>query len=362
MSDSYEKFAAIREGYRNAAEDAWFKAIPNLEPRQAFCRGFDAGYSHSQAAATHAGAAAERVTPAMVEQLAGATAEAEAIDGNLKAIRSRLDALTSAPAEPDAYNRRLRAQLEQEWADLQRLKNAYTPTGTPPAAGAIGARGHVKFEVTLPYLQERLQDHTCERIENVSGAPGLTLYITKPGAHPECQLFVTEAYALWFNLGKALAPILASRQEAPAAAGAAQAVADARLQWLHSPASMNVDGWEWGIFKVKWGKREGEHQIRHTFADFSDLDEAMAVSGAALAATPAPEADMLSDDQIDALQAEYDCFGHCDAPRIHDFARGVEKAVRKQSQMAACNFCLEQAVEARAALKAAQPIEREDGK
>lgn len=58
-----------------------------------------------------------------------------------------------------------------------------------------------------------------------------------------------------------------------------------RLQWLHSPASGSVDGWEWGIFKVKWGKHEGEHQIRHTFADFSDLDEAMASSGAA---TPSP--------------------------------------------------------------------------
>ena len=74
---------------------------------------------------------------------------------------------------------------------------------------------------------------------------------------------------------------------------ATSAVADARLQWLHSPASGNVDGWEWGIFKVKWGSREGEHQIRHTFADFSDLDEAMAASGAVLAsreeapATPA---------------------------------------------------------------------------
>lgn len=85
---------------------------------------------------------------------------------------------------------------------------------------------------------------------------------------------------------------------APGAAIAARerGVADERLQWLHSPASGSVDGWEWGIFKVKWGRREGEHQIRHTFADFSDLDEAMAASGAALAsreeapATPQGEA------------------------------------------------------------------------
>jgi hypothetical protein len=32
---------------------------------------------------------------------------------------------------------------------------------------------------------------------------------------------------------------------------------------------------------------------------------------------------VLSDEEIDALQDEYDCYGGCDAPRIHDFARAV---------------------------------------
>lgn len=62
---------------------------------------------------------------------------------------------------------------------------------------------------------------------------------------------------------------------APQAQPVADRSAEARLAWLHSPASNNVDGWEWGIFKVRWGRREGDHQIRHTFADFSDLDAAM---------------------------------------------------------------------------------------
>ena len=61
MSESYEKFAAIREGHRNAAEDAWFKAIPDLDARQAFCRGFDAGYKHTTPIASPAGAAVEPV-------------------------------------------------------------------------------------------------------------------------------------------------------------------------------------------------------------------------------------------------------------------------------------------------------------
>jgi hypothetical protein len=46
----YEHFAAIREGHRNAAEDAWFQAIPNMEPRRAFQAGFDAGYNTRDAA------------------------------------------------------------------------------------------------------------------------------------------------------------------------------------------------------------------------------------------------------------------------------------------------------------------------
>lgn len=51
----------------------------------------------------------------------------------------------------------------------------------------------------------------------------------------------------------------------------------------------------------------------------------------ALSAPPpagAQQAVALTDDEIDRLQEEYDCFGRADAPRIHDFARGVEKAVR----------------------------------
>jgi hypothetical protein len=46
----YEHFAAIREGHRNAAEDAWFQAVPNIDPRRAFQAGFDAGYNTRDAA------------------------------------------------------------------------------------------------------------------------------------------------------------------------------------------------------------------------------------------------------------------------------------------------------------------------
>lgn len=60
----------------------------------------------------------------------------------------------------------------------------------------------------------------------------------------------------------------------------------ARLEWLHSPASNNVDGYEWGIYQVKWENGRAV-QVCQTFSDFSDLDAAMVASGAVLAAQPA---------------------------------------------------------------------------
>src|SRR5262245_36915882 len=49
----------------------------------------------------------------------------------------------------------------------------------------------------------------------------------------------------------------------------------------------------------------------------------------------------LTDEQIYALQEEYDCFGTCDAPRIHDFARAIERACaahadKRNSEPRAC--------------------------
>lgn len=53
-----------------------------------------------------------------------------------------------------------------------------------------------------------------------------------------------------------------------------------RLAWLHSPASNNVDGWEWGIFRVRWlnDGRGNVAEVLQTGSDFSDLDAAMRAS------------------------------------------------------------------------------------
>lgn len=58
-----------------------------------------------------------------------------------------------------------------------------------------------------------------------------------------------------------------------------------RLKWLHSPASNNVDGYEWGVYRVKMVDGRAV-EVWQTLADFSDLDAAMS---ATVDATP-PEA------------------------------------------------------------------------
>ncbi len=51
----------------------------------------------------------------------------------------------------------------------------------------------------------------------------------------------------------------------------------ARLRWLHRVAACDVDGYEWGIFRVKWVNGRAV-EVWQTNGDFSDLDAAMALS------------------------------------------------------------------------------------
>ncbi len=56
--------------------------------------------------------------------------------------------------------------------------------------------------------------------------------------------------------------------------------AEQRLVWLHSAGSYNVDGYEWGIYRVKWEDGKAV-EVWQTAADFSDLDAAIRVTPAA---------------------------------------------------------------------------------
>lgn len=54
--------------------------------------------------------------------------------------------------------------------------------------------------------------------------------------------------------------------------------AQRRLEWLHSSESNDVDGWTWGVYRVKYDEAGQMVSALHTFSDFSDLDAAMAAS------------------------------------------------------------------------------------
>jgi len=78
---------------------------------------------------------------------------------------------------------------------------------------------------------------------------------------------VGEVTKLPADLAKAL-------DDAAVAAAAPVIMARRRMEWLHSRDACNVDGYEWGVFRVKWENGRAV-EVWQTAADFSDLDDAM---------------------------------------------------------------------------------------
>ena len=48
-----------------------------------------------------------------------------------------------------------------------------------------------------------------------------------------------------------------------------------RLNWLHKGSSRDGEGYEWGIFRVKWDTNGKPVEVLHTLSDMSDLDAEM---------------------------------------------------------------------------------------
>ncbi len=55
----------------------------------------------------------------------------------------------------------------------------------------------------------------------------------------------------------------------------------ARLEWLHAGNSKDLDGCEWGVYRVKWDQHGQPAEVWQTNTDFSDLDAEMAREAAA---------------------------------------------------------------------------------
>jgi len=410
----------------------------------------DARHAAAELAATHAGAA-ERVTPAMVEQLAGATAEAEAIDGNLKAIRSRLDELTSAPAEPVArdpeceYIDELIFKLEcfidhatggklskSSWA-LETLKAAHDEhvkaredaavaelAETPPAAGTIDARGQevrtligytwtqangkhrsigaaphptnahniepIYYSLTstatemrvaavdlatrtLPKATQAQRKAQADAIARVRDA---ALVASNPDSS-ECRLGCPTGSCELELRGQSYAcpnmaiAALASRHEAPAAAGAALAVAKTDKQWLEfcRPYVYMNGSHEMPDYAaicravVSLTQAKGTDDMIAAFNKVSGMQWQSPMNTeekiwrkawlAALAATPAPEA---GETMRLLRKTEYFVSTYANRNPKHEYEGRMQDPSGVHALLA----------EIRAALKAAQPVEREDGK
>lgn len=67
-----------------------------------------------------------------------------------------------------------------------------------------------------------------------------------------------------------------ARAQAIARAGIAEAEAmRKRMDFLHSAASVDADGYEWGVFRVKWENGRAV-DVQRARADHSDLDATIA--------------------------------------------------------------------------------------
>lgn len=45
-----------------------------------------------------------------------------------------------------------------------------------------------------------------------------------------------------------------------------------RLKWLHAGGGKDAEGYEWGVFRVKWDANGQPVEVWQTNSDFSDLD------------------------------------------------------------------------------------------
>lgn len=45
-----------------------------------------------------------------------------------------------------------------------------------------------------------------------------------------------------------------------------------RLKWLHTGGEKDAEGFEWGIFRVKWNAQGQPVEVWQTLSDMSDLD------------------------------------------------------------------------------------------
>lgn len=64
-----------------------------------------------------------------------------------------------------------------------------------------------------------------------------------------------------------------------------------RLRWLHTGGGRDANGYEWGVFRVKWDERGQPIEVWQTNSDLSDLDAEILRESAASQNTPVTDAE-----------------------------------------------------------------------
>jgi hypothetical protein len=191
---------------------------------------------------------------------------------------------------------------------------------------------------------KRLATEINQKILRLSGAPSLAVHrlqcdverLAALAAHPVAGEQAVTARDVW----KQVAALCEASEELPDApeANGPHAAGFARGRRFEAKGIRNaIGGWlleaeraappakaelvtDEQIDALAW-----EHGI-YPEASAPEASNVLTFARAVLAtARPSEAREPLSDERIDALQDEYDCYGDCDAPRIHDFARAIER-------------------------------------
>lgn len=165
-NDTYERFSAIREGFRNAAEETWFTAMPSLEQdaRKAFARGFDAGYKHSPAAALTSPVAPEQVVAIDRESLI------DLIEDNLYAVYhcTRVwSAWGVGTMSEDDFHEARGTELAPDLADAIIAKFAASPEAAPAAMEGVQSQ---LIAFVKKVASGELEDHMLSSLEDEARA------------------------------------------------------------------------------------------------------------------------------------------------------------------------------------------------
>lgn len=125
-----------------------------------------------------------------------------------------------------------------------------TDDKTPADAGSAGPAGSSPGVVVIEAI---CRAAALERAEHQT--EDATIFIWRANAEEQIEAALREAgYEL-----RSLAQIEQARLDRE------------RLEWLHGPEETDLDGYEWGIYRVRWQNGRAV-DVQATLADLSDLD------------------------------------------------------------------------------------------